>query len=99
MRDKTFHFGKKEEIVTMLYSPSKRIIIEVGVGNNVNGNFEELPNQNYEQYTLDIETGLANFESNAEIMAMVETFKNYCWETVVNPIRVEIEARRNADIG
>lgn len=99
MRDKTFHFGKKEEIVTMLYSPGKRIIIEVGAGNNVNGQFEELPNQNYEQYTLDTETGLADFEANAEIIAMVETFKNYCWGAVVEPIRAEIEAKRNADIG
>lgn len=95
MRKKQFYLNDKEEIVGLVYVPGQRIIVEIGAGNDVDGEFVVAPNQNYEQYTLDVSNGLEAFEANAQIMAMVETFKNFCWDYVVAPTRTEVEAKRN----
>lgn len=103
MRTKAFFLNDKEDIVGMVYVPGQRIIIEVGMGNAINGKFAVAPNQNYEQYILDMSGGLENnepsglekFEANVQIMELVDRFKNYCWDNVVVPARLEIEKERN----
>lgn len=95
MRNKQFYLNDKEEIVGLVYVPGQRIIVEIGAGNDVDGEFVVAPNQNYEQYTLDPSNGLEAFEANVQIMTMVETFKSYCWDFVVTPTRDEVEEKRN----
>lgn len=98
MRKKEFQLADQEDITSMVYTPGQRIIVEVGVGNKIDGKFVAAGSQNYEQYQLDMTTGLDRFEANAEIMAMVTTFKNFCWDYVVDPIRQDVESKRNAEV-
>lgn len=95
MRKKEFYLNDKEEIVGLVYVPGQRIVVEVGAGNDVDGEFVVAPNQNYEQYVLDTSNGLEAFEANVQIMEMLELFKNFCWDFVVTPTRNEVESKRN----
>lgn len=97
MRTKEFFLNNKEDIISLAYVPGQRIVVEVGAGNDVDGKFVVAPNQNYEQYLLDASNGLQAFEANAQIMAMIETFKNFCWDYVVEPTRIEVEQKRNSE--
>jgi hypothetical protein len=94
MRQKTFIVAPLEDIVAIVYSPGKRIAVQVGMGNEVEGKFVELPEQNFETYELDISNGLELFEINPDVMGMIDQFKTYCWQSIIDPIRTNVEMER-----
>ncbi len=96
MRRKEFFLNDQEDIIGLAYVPGQRIVVEVGAGNDVDGKFVVAPNQNYEQYIIDASNGLESFEANVQIMSMVQIFKNFCWDCVVQT-RTEVEQKRNSE--
>jgi hypothetical protein len=94
MREKTFIASTHEEIVGITYAPSKRLVIQVGVGQDLDGKFDETPEQNFENYIVENEE-LYRFENDPEIAPMINDLKLRLW-AVIDATRDKIMVERDA---
>lgn len=94
MREKTFIASDIEDIVGIIYAPNKRLTIQIGIGEDIDGKFIETPEQNFEIYTVEYED-LDLFENDPEIALMISNLKTKLWN-VVDSTRDKILMERDA---
>ncbi len=89
MREKVFIPASNEDIVNIYITQSQGIIVEVGMGEDVDGIFVPLAEQNYERYQFTNES----FETNTKLKKMISDFKDEVFQ-YVDSTRTQIEQER-----